>query len=167
MVRGHYRGPRGAILSPVNCFFDSSALVKLYHPELGSQRVVTMFGAQDRRIIVSRLAGVELHSALALKTRTGSIDGESCAAVLVRFYQDVASGLIALVAVAESHYPAAERLILQYGEKHGLRTLDALHLAVALDVRERVGIGVLVASDKVLCEVAALAGFVVLNPERP
>jgi hypothetical protein len=94
----------------VNYFFDSSALMKPYHPELGSERVAAMFGGPDRRIVISRLAGVELHSALALKTRS------------------------------ESHYPAAERLIVQYGGRQGLRTLGALHLAVALEVQDRVGL---------------------------
>jgi hypothetical protein len=58
----------------VNYFFDTSALVKLYHPELGSQRVAAMFGEPDRRIVISRIGGVELHSALALKMRTGHLD---------------------------------------------------------------------------------------------
>ena len=28
----------------MNYFFDSSALIKLYHPELGSQQIAAMFG---------------------------------------------------------------------------------------------------------------------------
>ena len=151
----------------MNYFFDSSALVKLYHPELGSERVSAMFGGPDRRVIVSRLAGVELHSALALKTRTGQLDSERSAALRIRFLDDVASGAIALVAVSEFHYPAAERLIIRYGNRQGLRTLDALQLAVALEVKDRVGLDTLVAADKVLCEVAVLEGFAVLNPEHP
>ena len=55
-------------------FFDTSALVKLYHPELGSQRVAAMFGEPDRRIVISRIGGVELHSTLAVKMRTGHLD---------------------------------------------------------------------------------------------
>lgn len=151
----------------MNCFFDSSALIKLYHPELGSQRVAALFGGADGSIIISRLAGVELHSALALKTRTGHLDNERSAALRIRFLNDVASGAIALVAVSEFHYPAAERLIIRYGDRQGLRTLDALQLAVALEVQQRVGIDALVAADKVLCEVAALEGFAVINPEQP
>jgi predicted nucleic acid-binding protein len=46
------------------------------------------------------------------------------------------------------------------------RTLDALQLAVALEVQDRVGVHALVAADKVLCEVASLEGFAVLNPEH-
>ena len=151
----------------MNYFFDSSALIKLYHPELGSQRVAAMFGGPDRRIIISRLAGVELHSALALKTRTGHLDSDRSAALRLRFLNDVASGAIALVAVREFHYPAAERLIIRYGTRQGLRTLDALQLAVALEVQDRVGVDALVAADKVFCSVATLEGFAVLNPEHP
>lgn len=31
----------------MNYFFDSSALIKLYHPEIGSQRVAAMFGGTE------------------------------------------------------------------------------------------------------------------------
>jgi len=69
--------------------------------------------------------------------------------------------------VREFHYPAAERLIIRYGDRQGLRTLDALQLAVALEVQDRVGVDALVAADKVFCAVATLEGFAVLNPEHP
>jgi len=126
-----------------------------------------VFDEADRQIIISRLAGVELHSALALKTRTGHLDRERSAALRIRFLDDVTSGAISLVAVSEFHYPAAERLIIRYGDRLGLRTLDALQLAVALDLHRRVGVDIVVAADKVLCEVATLEGFAVLNPEHP
>jgi predicted nucleic acid-binding protein len=126
-----------------------------------------MFDEADRQIIISRLAGVELHSALALKTRTGHLDRERSAALRIRFLNDVASGAIALVAVSEFHYPAAERLLIRYGDRLGLRTLDALQLAVALELRLRVGVDTVVAADKVLCEVATQEGFAILNPEHP
>ena len=148
----------------MNYYFDSSALIKLYHPELGSQRVAAVFDEADRQIIISRLAGVELHSALALKTRTGHLDRERSVALRIRFLNDVASGAISLVAVSEFHYPAAERLIIRYGDRLGLRTLDALQLAVALELQLRVGVETVVAADKVLCEVATMEGFSVLNP---
>jgi hypothetical protein len=96
----------------------------------------------------------------------GHLDGERSAALRIRFLDDVASGAIALVAVSEFHYPAAERLIIRYGERQGLRTLDALQLAVALEVQRRIGVAALVAADKILCEVAALEGFAALNPEH-
>jgi PIN domain nuclease of toxin-antitoxin system len=54
-------------------FLDSSALVKLHHPEKGSQKVEAVFHDPKSRIVISRLTGVELHSALSLKTRTGRL----------------------------------------------------------------------------------------------
>ena len=149
----------------MNYFFDSSALIKLYHPELGSQRVAAMFGEPDRRIVISRLAGVELHSALALKMRTGHLDRERSAALRLRFLNDVTSGAIALVAITELHYPAAERLIVRYGDRKGLRTLDALQLAVVLDVQERAGVDALVVADTALAEISRMEGIEVINPE--
>ena len=44
--------------------------------------------------------------------------------------------------------------------------MDALQLAVALDVQHRVGLDALVAADKAFCEVATLEGLAVLNPEH-
>lgn len=48
-----------------------------------------------------------------------------------------------------------------------LRTLDALQLAVALDLRRLGQIDVLVAADQRLCRVASMAGCSVVNPEKP
>ena len=45
--------------------------------------------------------------------------------------------------------------------------MDALQLAVALEVQSRIGVEAFVAADKVLCKVATLEGFAVLNPEQP
>jgi PIN domain nuclease of toxin-antitoxin system len=43
-------------------FFDSSALAKLYQPEAGSDRVEAIFRQPQRRLIISRLTAVEMHS---------------------------------------------------------------------------------------------------------
>jgi hypothetical protein len=66
--------------------------------------------------------------------------------------------------VTEYHYRQAEALIGQYGFQHRLRSLDALQLAVALDLRDQAIGQTMVASDKTVCEVARLEGLSVLNP---
>jgi predicted nucleic acid-binding protein len=112
-----------------------------------------------------RLGSVELHSALALKMRTGHLDRERSAALRIRFLNDVSSGAIALVAVTELHYPVAESLIIRYGDRKGLRTLDALQLAVVLDVQHRAGLDALVVADTAFADVARIEGISVINPE--
>ena len=55
---------------------------------------------------------------------------------------------------------------MQYGVEEGLRTLDALQLAVALDLRDLGQIDALVAADQRLCRVASLAGCTAIDPEQ-
>ena len=47
-----------------------------------------------------------------------------------------------------------------------LRALDALQLAVALELRNQKLVDHFVAADAILCEVALLEGVPVINPER-
>ena len=154
-----------SVSEAVTYFFDSSALVKLYHTERGSQRVEAIFGEPDRRIIISRLTGVEFQSALAVKTRTGQLDPKAAAALRVRFLSDVASGAITSVAVSEHHYAAAESLIIRHGDRKALRALDALQLAVVLETQNRLSLDALVVADSILAEVARMQGLSVINPE--
>lgn len=47
-----------------------------------------------------------------------------------------------------------------------LRALDAIQIAVALRLRNQGLVDQFVSADKVLCEVAALEGFAVFDPEH-
>jgi len=151
----------------VNYFFDSSALVKLYHPELGSPQVEAAFQQPHSRIVISRLTGVELHSALSLKIRTGRLAIAEAALLRTRFLGDVAAGTIVVVAINESHYSTAEILIVKYGGRIGLRTLDALQLAVALEISQRAGLDAFMVADLALADVARAEGLVVIDPAMP
>jgi len=70
-------------------------------------------------------------------------------------------------AVTDFNYRQAEQLIDRHGRQCRLRALDALQLAVALDLLEQHVIEQFVAADQVLCHVAAREGLSVTNPERP
>jgi hypothetical protein len=48
-----------------------------------------------------------------------------------------------------------------------LRTLDAIQLAVALDLLQIDAISVMVAADQRLCQVAEIAGCPTINPGNP
>jgi hypothetical protein len=72
--------------------------------------------------------------------------------------------------MTEGHYNTAEQLLRTYGPQPGqprLRTLDALQLAVASDVHQRLGIDKFVAADDDLCAAAQSEHLPVLNPTRP
>jgi predicted nucleic acid-binding protein len=65
------------------------------------------------------------------------------------------------------HFKDADRLIGAHGLAHRLRTLDALQLAVALDLHRRGMIDTLVSSDKQLLAAAVAEGIPVFDPENP
>lgn len=59
----------------------------------------------------------------------------------------------------------ADLLIERYAFESRLRPLDALQLAVAVELRNQGLVHHFVAADAILCEVAAHKGFSVINPE--
>lgn len=80
---------------------------------------------------------------------------------------DVASGAIDVCLVTTDHLSRAEWLIGRHGFSQRLRTLDALQLAVALDLASEGLLDFFVVSDRALADVASLEGLAVINPERP
>lgn len=60
----------------------------------------------------------------------------------------------------------SELPVERYAFASRLRALDALQLAVALELRKQDLVDHFVAADAILCEVAGLEGFSVINPER-
>ncbi len=83
-------------------FFDSSALAKLYHPEVGTAEVLGIFSERERRILISRLTLVEIQSVFAIKVRTGVIVRQDAELQRQRMVAHVAAGDFQIFAVANS-----------------------------------------------------------------
>ena len=149
-------------------FLDTSALAKLYHQEIGSDYTDRILEQTDSRSLISRLSIVELESVLAVKIRTGEIDQAALQIARRRFRADLArQRLFVAPPLHEGHFQSARKLLVQYGVAEGLRTLDALQLAISLDLHREGHIAVLVAADQRLCRVAPMAGCTAINPEQP
>ena len=69
-------------------YLDTSALVKLYHQEAGTDQVEALFTQSENSLIISELAVVELCSTVARKVRTGEISEEAYEEVLKNFDDD-------------------------------------------------------------------------------
>ena len=67
-------------------FFDSSALGKRYHPEVGTAQVEAFFRLPQPARFISRLSVVELQSVFAGKVRTRAITGADLELLRARFY---------------------------------------------------------------------------------
>jgi predicted nucleic acid-binding protein len=147
-------------------FFDSSALVKLYHPEAGTPVVDQIVNATGNLVRVSRLTIAELTSAFAIKVRTQAISREDAEFFLQQFRRDIVTSKLEVFSIGESEFTVTELLVERYAFDSRLRALDALQLAVALELRNQKLVDHFVAADTILCEVAALEGFSVVNAER-
>lgn len=119
----------------------------------------------DTALYISRLAVVEVPSAFAGKVRTGHLTIDDMGLLRARFGSDLRQKVMRAIAMKAGHFREAERLINVYGVHFRLRTLDAVQLAVAIELQKRGLVETFVCADKTLCQVAGMAGFSVLNPE--
>jgi predicted nucleic acid-binding protein len=147
--------------------FDTSALVKRYHLERGSAEVRQLFADASSTHTISRLTAVELLSAFTIKARTNAISASEVFVMRARFRTDQSGRVFRVVPLRGRHYRLAEDLVGRYGLFEGLRTLDAIQLAVAIELRRQGRITHFVSSDTDLTRVAESEGFAVLNPEQP
>ncbi|MSV31396.1 MAG: PIN domain-containing protein [Bryobacterales bacterium] len=146
-------------------FFDTSAAVKYYHVEAGTPAVSAIFEEPGRQIRISTLRLLEIQSAFAMKVRSGVLDRNAAGTQRLRLMLDVAAGDIEVYDLTVGHFLTAERLIGKYAYSHRLRTLDALQLAVAIDLATLDLVDYFVVADKVLGEVAVQEGLKTINPE--
>lgn len=148
----------------MHSFLDTSALAKLYHAEGGSEAVERLLD-QAPFVLVSRLAVVEMYSVLSGKVRTGVLSGIDAELARRTFRTDVRRKRVRVIALRNRHYELAASLIEKHGNVQGLKTLDSLQLAVAVDLAQNGLVDSFVTADKVLARVALLENLVVLDPE--
>jgi hypothetical protein len=148
-------------------FIDTSALVKRYHPEAGTPAIDRVFAERDADILISRVALVEIVSAFALKVRSGAITAMQFEQYRRQVHRDVRHRTIRVARIAVRHFQLADELLCRHGRSQRLRTLDALQLAVAIDLNSQ-GLAVtLLCADDVVCVLAKVEGVSVLNPIAP
>jgi predicted nucleic acid-binding protein len=148
-------------------FFDTSALGKHYHQEVGSPQVDQLLAAPGLRHFVSRLSVVEIYSVFGKKVRTGILSLADFQLLGRRFRSDARQRVFHVVRLTSTLFRAAEQLVRRLSPAQNLRTLDALQLAVALDLRSRGLVTQFVCADQRLCTIAAGEGLIVVNPEVP
>lgn len=142
-------------------YVDASALLRAYFPDEPDHRVLwERLIDGEETVVSSELASVEVASAVRSAETAGRLQRPRD--VLARFEADCGEGgRIGLIRLQpETVVPAAYRLVMQ----HRLRTLDALHLAVAIEecpVLAGDDDVVFVTRDREQAVAAAAVGFVV------
>jgi uncharacterized protein len=133
-------------------YLDTSVLVAYYYPEPLSDVAQKVVRSQSHPAI-SSLTEVELISALARKTREGGLSKQGAERIATLFLSHVEEGLYRRLLISEQHYVQARDWLQSF--QTPLRTLDALHLAVAAATDLQ-----LVTADKTLASSANDLGLV-------
>lgn len=110
-------------------YVDTSALVKRYLQEPGSDPFDTFFLSQAP-LGISRLTIIEMRCVLARRRRANQVAPELEAQVLGAFRLDIQDGALVVAPFSEEDLTLAD-LLMDEVSTVPLRTLDALHLAVA------------------------------------
>lgn len=137
-------------------YLDTSALAKWYLNEARSDD----FEAYLRRLdsaAISRLTTVEFRCLLGRRRRAKEIDGRMEARLLAAFENDIRAGFLEVHPLEDSHALRAAG-ILKRLRAHPLRTLDALHLAIAQDL----GCRQIATADRIMAAAATALGMEVV-----
>jgi uncharacterized protein len=141
-------------------YFDSSAIVKLFIVEPGTQRVHELF-ASDREFAVSRVGYAEVHAGFARRRRDGSLDSNAYEKIVQLF--DAQWLLCARIDLRDDVLAMTRALV----RRHPLRGFDAIHLASAITLKPHVGEGIqFVASDDRLLAAAQAEGLSIVDVRR-
>ena len=109
-------------------YVDTSVLVAYYCPEPLSQKVEDFITVQLKPAI-SALTEVELFSALSRKVREEGMGRKDASRIASKFISHVDHFMYAFLSLEDHHYRLARDWIGLF--KFPLRSLDALHLAIA------------------------------------
>ena len=138
-------------------YLDTSALAKWYLNETQSERFVDYLQGLDVAVI-SSLTRTEMRSLFSRRRRMGDLTAELESVLFAAFNDDLARGWLQNYTVDDARFAEACNIISRYPE-HPLRTLDALHLAVAVDA----GIETVATADTVMAETAETMGLEVIR----
>lgn len=145
-------------------YFDTSALVKRYVDEVGSNWVITLTADPSSQVAASRIIGPELVAALARKVRIGELSAEEARWQIEQLRSEWESAFLLIELASSIAYRA-----MDLAEQYGLRGYDATHVATALEVsteRPRFTSApvVFVSADAAQVAVAQSEGLATENP---
>lgn len=140
-------------------FFDTSALVKRYPEEPGTDVADDLVEESDAGVLVTALTVIETTSAFRRKQNAGELSERRRDDLLVAFFRE-ATGTFTLIPVLDEGFQMAFDLVL----RDDLRTLDALQLGTALALTDLGSDLTFVGADRNLLEVAADRGLPTINP---
>jgi len=144
----------------MNLFFDTSALVKFFHEEEGTDMVTELILDGNNEVWISELGRLEFVSAVFRRFRNKELDEEQLNTAVESFENQIAG--FNIEPLGHAVLDQAELFIKKYGRTYGLKALDALHLGAFSLIFENDWF--FAVADDSLCKVAEVIGFTTINP---
>ncbi|MEG4114736.1 MULTISPECIES: type II toxin-antitoxin system VapC family toxin [unclassified Microcoleus] len=153
----------------VNAYFlDTSALVKRYVPEIGTDWILSITDpATDNDLAISQITWVEVHSAFARRLRDGSLSAQRFDLIPQKVREDFENEY-RVIDIDRTLIETATELVMQ----HPLRAYDSVQLASALRFQSTTLLSppetrlVFVSADNPLLDIAQSAGLTIDNPNN-
>lgn len=148
-------------------YFDSSATVKKYVTETGTGWVLNLFKQPNKNLVyVAQITGVEVVSAISRRFRAGNLTQKAAQNSIACFKKDFQNRL-RILRLTDRVVSEAMRL----SEDYGLRGYDAVQLAIALELGNRLTSNnlssiIFVSADENLNQAAQSKGLSVENPNN-
>jgi len=146
-------------------YLETSALVKLYVYEHGTERLLSLAASgTGHRFAILSLAQVELRSAIRRRQRGGEIPDDEADEVIESFRRH-SEGTFLVQPVSDSLLDVGLELV----DGYALRAYDAMQLAGYVLLRSISGAEepTFVCADKALLSAARNEGYSVLDPSSP
>jgi len=137
----------------ISVYIDTSALLKWYIREPNSDEVEA-FLIGHPGIYVSRLTRAEFRCALARRRRSGQISAALEVEAFRLFESHLLDGVLTMLPLRDSHVARVPSLIDDLPDVP-LRTLDATHLAIAVDSKA----DLIATADKIMAQAAQQLGL--------
>jgi len=138
-------------------YFDTSALAKWYINEAKSEDVEQYIREQGP-VSISDLTVVEMRCLLARRRREKSIDAKMETEIFATFQEDIREKFLICHKLPEGWAAGAVNLLAVLSDIP-LRTLDAMHLAIAKDLT----VDILATADKIIASGAKAMGISVVR----
>ena len=143
-------------------YIETSALVKRYHAENGTDVINAIFSekAEADIFVTSQFITLEMEAVAARGLKGGVLNRRAYGIMLRSFVEDLGNMIVLPLS------PSLVTEAAQATRRYAMRAADAIHFASALRTKQAAAMQIVfVGSDEELVRAGQEEGFTVLNPE--
>lgn len=115
-------------------YLDASFSVSLYSTDANTNAALSTLPPSGEILILTSLAELETVNALALRVFRKAITSAEAEASLRAFEEDLRKGVLLRKSIAEAAHERARKLSILSTARLGIRSVDLLHVAAALEL---------------------------------